>query len=363
MKMHLEKIESFFRKHGVPYAELAVYTRELAVLLNAGLSANKIMDVMFEQTANQKLKEVTASVRNYIVNNGLTLSQALYNHKDVFSSLYVAMVWCGEHTGTLPRTMNELAGNLERDINMINKYKAALTYPLIILVVSVFSALLILKFVLPSFVPIFDSFSLTLPWPTRILLFFNNLLNAWWFWILFLLVLPSLVIRLKYYFKTKKGKDVKDAIISYVPFFNKLAAKMVLVRFCRTFALLYAHGYPVLQSLKLMENVVDNTVFEREIKDIEAHISVGETLFEAVEREPHFSKIVSGMILAGEEAGKIAEVISKAAYYYEMETENFLESANNLFEPFTIVILGFTTGFIILALIMPLYQMLGSFGV
>ncbi|MFH1453320.1 MAG: type II secretion system F family protein [Armatimonadota bacterium] len=356
-----EKLTSLFKaKKKVPLKEMAIFTRQMSTLLSSGIHIASAIDVLMAQTDNKRLLEVTEDIKLRILAQGASFSQALSYHRDVFSSLYIATVKCGETSGSLPEAMVKLARELEEDVKMRNQCIAALTYPAIVFISSILVVLVIIKCVLPGFLPMFANFGMKLPLPTRILIGINDILSGWKFFVLLLLVVGCIVLWSRY-MKTEKGKMVKDAIMLNIPVVNKIMSKIIMARFCRSFSLLYSSGLSFAQSMKLLEDIVDNAYYKEDIENALKNVSEGDTIAGALAKEHLFPRIVVNMIATGEDTGELPMILDSAAHYYEVDARNFLDNMSTILEPLIISILGVVVGFILFALLMPLYEMIGTF--
>lgn len=341
--------------------DLAVFTRQFAVLLNSGIAMRAVFKVMLGQTVHPALKQAALDIQKTVVLKGLPLSAALEKHKDIFSPLYVTIVKCGEKSGFLPKALNLLAENLEKEVKLRNQYLAALTYPAFIVFSSIATIILIIKYVFPSLMPFFNSFGIKLPLATRTLIYLNKFLDSWFFWVcclLFLIFIPGF---LRKFFKTSLGKKTRDEMLMSIPLVGRLTVKTVITRFCRIFSLLYSAGYPMVESLDLLRGVVDNTVYEKELKKCIERIHHGSSVAEALSEGFLFPRLVTNMISAGEATGTLEASLNNINRYYESELKYFLEQFNALIEPIIVIALGCVVAFILLAMLLPLYEVLGCF--
>jgi len=359
-----KSIKSFFNSGPrLSPKDLAVFTRQFSVLLDSGLSLRTIFSVLQDQTVNLKLKMVIESLSYAVLENGMTLSAALSRHRDVFSPVYISTVKSGESSGFLSKSMKLLAEDLQKDVKLINQYISALVYPAITLTGSFLAIILVLKFIFPSFAPLFSSFNVELPLPTKMLMLFNAVLSNWWLDALVLFGIFFLLTWINYYFlKTKYGDTLKNYVLMKIPVVNKLFIKSMLCRFCKMFALLHLNGCPLLFSLQLLKNVVGNTRYEEEMEKVITDVSDGETLATAFKRRTSFPVLLISMIFAGEETGEMSKTLINVANYYELEVENYLGVINALIEPVIILFLGVVIAFILMAVMLPIYAMMGQFG-
>jgi type IV pilus assembly protein PilC len=290
------------------------------------------------------------------VEQGASLSQALTKHPKVFNDLYIAMVRSGETGGSLDTTLLALAEMLEREVKLRGKIKSAMTYPVAVvgLVILIMSAMLL--FVVPQFKSIYTQLGGVLPLPTRILLLVSDVFKKFW-WIVL-----SLVFVFRYLFrrykKTENGRATVDTIKLRVPVFGSLFHKTALARFSSTLAMLMKAGVPILQALDIVVDTVNNRVIGHAVEDVQDSVRQGESIAKPLARHPVFPPMVVQMISVGEETGQVDTMLEKVAQFYNQEVEASVDALTSLIEPLLIAFIGGAVGAAVIALYMPMFQII-----
>jgi type IV pilus assembly protein PilC len=335
--------------------DIAVFSRQFATMINAGLSLLRSLYILAEQTENKVLAEVLNHVRQD-VEKGSSLSQAFARHPKTFSRLYVAMVRAGETGGVLDSVLLQLADTIEKQVELRRKIKSAMTYPVVVfaLVLVIVSAMLL--FVVPMFKDLFDQLGGTLPLPTRMLIGISTLVaKLWW---LMVLIDAGLVWAFKRWIATDQGRSRWDAIKLRVPVFGKLVRKTALTRFARTLAVLLRSGVPILESLEITSETVNNSVVSRGVKDVQAAVKTGEGMARPLAAHAVFPPMVVQMIAVGEETGAIDTMLEKIADFYDQEVEATVNALTSLLEPLLIVFMGGAVGGMVISLYMPMFNII-----
>jgi type IV pilus assembly protein PilC len=335
--------------------DIAVFSRQFATMINAGLSLLRSLYILAEQTENKVLAGVLNHVRQD-VEKGSSLSQAFARHPKTFSRLYVAMVRAGETGGVLDSVLLQLADTIEKQVELRRKIKSAMTYPVVVfaLVLVIVSAMLL--FVVPMFKDLFDQLGGTLPLPTRMLIGISTLVaKLWW---LMVLIDAGLVWAFKRWIATDQGRSRWDAIKLRVPVFGKLVRKTALTRFARTLAVLLRSGVPILESLEITSETVNNSVVSRGVKDVQAAVKTGEGMARPLAAHAVFPPMVVQMIAVGEETGAIDTMLEKIADFYDQEVEATVNALTSLLEPLLIVFMGGAVGGMVISLYMPMFNII-----
>jgi type IV pilus assembly protein PilC len=342
----------------VKLKDLSIFCRQFSTMVDAGVSLVRALDVLGEQTSSPKLKRIIREIQ-VEVESGQTLSKSMAKYPKVFSNLFVGLVRAGEVGGVLEEALQRLSHFLEKDMELRRKVKAAMTYPVIVLVVAVLIVLGLCTFIVPKFVDLFKELGVKeLPWMTQVLVDFSNFLKDKW-WIALLIVVVTW-FSIKYAGTTKLGRRVIDRLKLKVPVFGPLGHKICLARFSRTLSTLLVSGVPILQAMETVAGTVGNEIISEAIMNARARIREGERINEPLEKSKMFPPMVVHMISIGEESGALDQMLSKVAEFYEGEVDSTLQSLASAIEPVMIVLLGFCVGFIVIAMFMPLLSVISN---
>ena len=341
-----------FRK--VRVRDLAVLTRQLATLLGAGLPLTEALSGVSEQLENQTLKKAVVDVRER-VKSGATFSSALSQYPKTFSSLYTNMIRAGESAGALELVLERLADHHEKQLRLENRIRAALAYPLSIVAIGILVLSFLFTFVIPRVTTLFTTFQASLPLPTIILIKLGNFFKGYWW--LSLLIVVVLILGMRGYIRTERGRMIYDRLRLRVPLFGPLSQRIALARFSRTLATLLAGGVPLLSSLEIVKNIVGNRVLSEAIGEAGEGVRRGESLALPLSRSKVFPPIMVRMIASGEKSGNLENLLYKAADTYDSEVETTVSTLTALLEPILILLMGLVVGFIVLAILLPIFQM------
>ena len=339
----------------VKQKDVAVFSRQFATMINSGLSLLRALNILADQTDNQTFARVIGEVRSD-VENGQSLSVALAKHPKVFKRLYVAMIRAGEIGGVLDSVLLRLAENLEKDLALRQKIKSAMTYPTVVfcLVLLIMTAMLI--FVVPTFKNLYRDLGGDLPLPTKVLISLSD--RAKQFWYVLVALIGGSAFMLRRWISTEKGRGKWDAIKLRVPIFGQLVHKTALSRFSRTLSVLMRSGVPILQSLDIVRETVNNVVVSRAVGDVAASVKEGESIAKPLERHDIFPPMVVQMISVGEETGALDTMLAKIADFYDQEVEATVEALTSLIEPVLIAVMGVVVGGMVVALYMPMFNII-----
>jgi type IV pilus assembly protein PilC len=348
-------LEINIKTQKVKLKEVAVFSRQFATMINSGLPILRALSILSDQVSNKTLATALTQAR-MDVEQGSSLSQALAKHPKIFNDLYVSMVRSGETGGSLDDTLLSLASTLEREVTLRGKIKSAMTYPIAVvgLVTLIMSAMLL--FVVPQFATIYGQLGGTLPLPTRILLAVSDAFKSYW-WV-FVAAVFGFRFALRRYKKTDKGREVVDTVKLRIPVFGNLFHKTALSRFASTLAMLLGSGVPILQALDIVMDTVNNRVVGRAVEDVQSSISEGESIAKPLSRHAVFPPMVVQMIAVGEETGQVDTMLEKVAQFYDQEVEATVDSLTSLIEPILIAFIGGAVGAAVIALYMPMFQVI-----
>ena len=349
------------KKKGVGFGkvklkDLSIFCRQFSTMIDAGVSLVRALDVLAEQTQNPKLKRILKEIQTE-VESGQTLSKSMAKYPNVFSNLFIGLIRAGEVGGVLEEALQRLSHFLEKDMELRRKVKAALTYPVIVIIVAMLIVLGLCTFIVPKFVELFRDLGVKeLPAMTQFLVDFSDFILHKWY--IMIAVIVGLWLSFKYAYTTRVGKRVIDRIKLKVPVFGPLSHKVCLARFSRTLSTLLISGVPILQAMETVAGTVGNEIISEAIMNARARIREGDRINEPLEKSKMFPPMVVHMISIGEESGALDQMLSKIAEFYEAEVEATLQSLTSAIEPLMIVILGFIVGFIVLAMFQPLLSVI-----
>src|SRR5215211_561465 len=340
---------------GIKLADLVIFSRQLATMINAGLPIVRALYVLSEQTENPKLNDVVVAVRKD-VEAGLSLSEALEKHPDAFSRIYVEMVKAGEVGGILDGVLLRLADQLERDQDLRRKIRSALTYPIVVLILAILAASFMLIFIVPVFAQLFQDLGGTLPLPTRICMLLSGILTSFWG----ILVYAAMGLGVYLFFrwkKTERGRKVWGRAVLRIPAkIGDVVQKAVLARFARTLGTLSAAGVPILQAIEITATSSGNWVVENALLRSLDAIREGIPIYKPLEEEAVFPPMVTRMIAVGEETGDIDGMLGKIAEFYESEVEAAVRALTSIIEPVMIVVVGGIVGAIVISMYLPMFE-------
>ena len=338
----------------VGLADLVIFTRQLATMVDAGLAMVQSLQALAEQTTNKVMRDVIKDITAR-VEAGDSFSEALQKHPKAFSRLYVCMVAAGEKGGLLAEILARLATYLENAARLRKKVKSAMMYPTVVTIVAISITIFLLVKVVPVFGEIFASFGSTLPAPTQFLIDLSNIVKKWIFAIL--LGGAAFVYAWFYFIKTPMGRQFWDAYRIRLPIFGSIAHKICLARFTRTLASLIRSGVPILEVLQIVSQTVGNVIMEKAIKTAAFDIERGENISNALAKHPIFPTMIIRMVTAGEQTGKIDNMLERIADFLDEEIETTLSGLTALIEPILIVFLGVVVGGMVICMFLPIFKL------
>jgi type IV pilus assembly protein PilC len=351
-----EKVGKQGRTSGgrVGLADLVIFTRQLATMIDAGLAMVQSLQALAEQTTNKVMRDVIHDVCTR-VESGDSFSEALQKHPKAFSRLYTCMVAAGEQGGLLADILARLATYLENSARLRKKVKSAMMYPTVVSVVAVLITIFLLVKVVPVFGEIFTSFHATLPAPTAYLIMISNMVKH--YLLFFLLAGGGAVYGWFYFIKTPTGRLFWDSHRIKLPIFGAIAHKICLARFTRTLASLVRSGVPILEVLQIVSQTVGNVVMEKAIKTAALDIERGESIAAALAKHPIFPTMIVRMVTAGEQTGKIDNMLERISDFLDEEIETTLSGLTALIEPILIVFLGVVVGGMVICMFLPIFKL------
>lgn len=340
---------------------LAVFSRQFATMINAGMTILHSLEILAEQAEDRKLWQTIVAVRRH-VEGGATLSTAMAQYPTVFSTLFVNMVKAGEMGGVLDEVLDRLAGFMEKDVTLRKKVKGALTYPVMILAMAVIIVFLLVTFVLPTFVEMFEGMNVTLPLPTQILLAITKGARNPAVMVPFIGLCIGAYLAFTRFAATRYGKEKVDLLKLNLPVFGNINKKVAISRLCRTLGTLVASGVPIMQALEIVGKASGNEIISIVIERTRESIREGNTIVEPLKASALFPSMTVQMIAVGEETGNLDAMLNKIADFYDVEVEHLLGSMTAALEPIMIMGMGGIVGFIVIAIFMPLFSLINSMG-
>jgi len=344
-------IPGFGSKIGIK--DLAIMSRQMATMINAGLSLLRALNILAEQTENGALAKILFQVRSD-VEAGSSLSVSMGRHSDVFPPLMVNMIKAGEVGGFLDQVLVSVAQNYEAEVKLRGKIKAAMTYPVVVFCMAIFAVVGMLVFIVPVFVGLFASMGGELPLPTKILVFLSQLMK----WLIPVLIVVSIPAA-TWWRKHKNDEGVRrrlDPLKLKIPIFGGLFKKVAVSRFTRNFGTMVHAGVPILQALDIVGETSGNMVVEDAAKAVRDSVRNGQSLAAPLHDHPVFPPMVVQMITVGEDTGALDEMLEKIAEFYDQEVEATTDQLTALIEPLMIAVLGTIVGGMIIALYMPIFS-------
>jgi type IV pilus assembly protein PilC len=338
----------------VALADMVIFTRQLATMVDAGLAMVQSLQALADQTTNKVMRDIIKDVCTR-VEGGDSFSEALTKHPKAFNRLYVCMVGAGEKGGLLAEILARLAVYLENTARLRKKVKSAMMYPAVVTVVAILITTFLLIKVVPVFGEIFASFGSKLPAPTQYLVNVSHFVQHY---ILFLIVVGGVSVYGWFYFiKTPYGRRIWDTYRIRLPIFGSIAHKICLARFTRTLASLVRSGVPILEVLQITSQTVGNVVMETAIRTASGDIERGESISAALGKHPVFPVMIIRMVTAGEQTGKIDSMLERIADFLDEEIETTLSGLTALIEPILIVFLGVVVGGMVICMFLPIFKL------
>lgn len=334
--------------------DLIIFCRQLYTMLNAGMPLISALEVLIKQSENMKLKDALRDVTSN-VKKGEMLSEAMLRHENHFPILLINMIQAGEMTGNLDNVLKRMSEHYNNESKINAKIKKAMIYPVVLIFLSISAVIFLLTFVLPVIIGMFEGSGVPLPLPTRIVLAISAALQSYWY--LFIAAIFLLTATYNSLIKTQSGKRMRDNFLLHLPFVKKPIKKIITSRFTRTLSTLLSSGIPIIKALETSAEVTNNEILIEGIKEVTVNIKKGDALSVLLGRLNLFPKMTVSMIKIGEESGAIEEMLEKTADYYDDELEASLEKLVAIIEPLGILTMGLVIGFIVIAMMLPMFDM------
>ena len=344
--------------NNLDFNDVVDFTRQVALMLNAGLTLIDSLEILKKQTNKIILKKMINEI-SIKIKGGASFSSALLDYSKTFSKLYISLVKSGEASGKLGEILLRLADNLEKEREFKSKLKGALVYPAIVIIGMFVVMFIMVTFVLPKLLGLYKDFNVELPLSTKILIAVSNFSTQFWPLVLVLIFIASYII--KKYLATKVGKNNFDQFALKLPVFGKIISISALVESTRTLAILIASGISILDALSIVVDATENVVYQQAFLTVSHKVEKGLSMGTAFEQEEIFPPILVQMTQVGEQTGKLDDTLFRLSKYFEMQSEMATKTMTTLIEPAILVVLGVGVGFLVMSVITPIYNLTNSF--
>lgn len=339
--------------------DLAIFTRQFSVMIDAGLPLVQCLEILGAQQVDKGFQKIIEAVRED-VEKGLTLQAALSKHPKAFDDLYVNMVGAGESGGILDVILQRLSGYIEKAVKLTSKVKGAMTYPVAVITIAIAVVVIIMVKVIPVFSAMYDGLGSKLPFPTLVCIAMSNaLIHYSW---LIILAVGLIVVGLRQYYKTTGGRLQIDALMLKIPIIGDVLRKTAVARFCRTLGTLISSGVPILEGMDITAKTSGNMVIQNAIIKSKEAVEQGRNISTPLAETKVFPPMVVQMVGVGEATGALDAMLSKVADFYEDEVDNAVANLTSLMEPIMIAMLGGIIGFIVIAMYLPIFNLANVMG-
>jgi type IV pilus assembly protein PilC len=344
---------------GIKSKDIAIFTRQFSVMIDAGLPLVQCLDILGQQQTNKAFQKVILQVRQD-VEAGSSLAEAMRKHPQAFDDLYVNMVAAGEAGGILDTILQRLAAYIETAVKLKSQVRSALVYPVAVVTIAIIVVYIILWKVIPVFATLFEGLGTQLPFLTQVIVNISRFIGTFW-WLIILIVIGA-IFAVRQYYQTDAGRYQLDKLLLRMPVIGALLRKIAVARFCRTLATLLSSGVAILESLDITARTAGNAVLEESILQVRKDVEEGKTLAEPLARTEQFPPMVCQMIGVGEQTGAMDTMLSKIADFYEDEVDAAIEGMMALLEPVMIAFLGVVIGVIVVAMYLPMFSLISQIG-
>ncbi len=344
---------------GIKSKDIAIFTRQFSVMIDAGLPLVQCLDILGQQQENKGFQKILLQIRQD-VEGGSSLAEAMRKHPQAFDELYVNMVGAGEAGGILDTILQRLAAYIEKSVKLKSQVKSAMVYPVAVVSIAIIVVYVILWKVIPVFSSLFEGLGAQLPFLTRAVVAASNFIGRFW-WLIFIVVFAA-IFALRQYYATEQGRYQIDRLMLKMPALGLLLRKIAVARFCRTLGTLLSSGVPILDSLEITAKTSGNAVIEEAIFEVRKEVEQGKTLAEPLTKTGQFPPMVCQMIGVGEHTGAMDTMLSKIADFYEDEVDSAVEGMMSLIEPVIIAFLGVVIGLIVVAMYLPMFSLISQIG-
>lgn len=337
--------------------DISIFCRQFYTMLNAGVTIVSCLDILREQTESKALKKIMSEVYDDVV-RGTSFTESMYKHKNDFPELLLSMIEAGEISGNLDGIMDRMAIHYENENKINKKIKGAMIYPVILAILSVSVVTLLLTFVMPTFVEMFEGSDVALPLPTRILMRISDLLRNYWY--VAIGIIAAIVYTVRRYMKTVNGRYNIDKMILKLPVAGKSMKKIATSRFSRTLSTLMYSGVPLIESLDIVGRVIGNKVIQSKLMVVKDEISRGTDLSGPMKQIKEFPLMLTHMVEIGEQSGSIDEIMEKTADFYDEEVDAAIKAMTTMLEPIMIIIMAVVIGGMVVAMVLPMFEMVNT---
>lgn len=349
MKINLNTV--LFRY--VSLKEKVFLARQLATMISSGLAIDQAFKVMSSQTKNTYLLEVYQTIIRDL-EQGSSLSTAISRHRRVFDPVFIAIIRSGEGSGQLDKVLLQLADRMEVTQDFNSKIRTALIYPAFILTVMIGIIVVMMLYVVPNLKTVFEQSNISLPWTTQTIIAISDFtVNYWW---VELIVAIILLTGGFFFFRSNTGGSFWDSVKINLPVIRELYVQLYMARFCQTMSMLIKSGVPIIETLAITADVIQNRIYTRSLKLVAAQVERGIPMSVPLRQDKNFPSIVSEMLAVGEQTGKLEMILTKLSEFYERETNSMIKGMAGLIEPAVILIIGIGVGFLVYSIIVPIYS-------
>lgn len=347
-----------FKGKKIPARDMSVFCRQFASILKAGVSVINALEMLAEQTENKKLKEAIVNTQSN-VEKGESLSDSM-RQNDAFPSILIDMVRAGEASGSLENSLTRMAIQFEKDAKLNGIVKKAMMYPIVLICVMIGVVIVMLTFVIPSFMTMFEDLDSELPVTTKAILAMSNSLKNYWY--IYIIVVVGIAVGIQMYKRTDNGKHNLDKLKLKIPVFGVLQTKSACASFARTMSTLLQAGMPMIDALEISASTMKNVLFYDGLEKVKNGVSLGLPLSNQLKATGLFPAMVVHMVGIGEETGNVEEMLTNSATYYEEEVEVQTQTLTSLMEPVIIVLMAFVVVLLIMAIYQPMIQLYNTLG-
>ena len=337
----------------ISHRDIVLFTRQLSSLVESGVNIIKSLNIISGQIANKYLKAILNDIINKI-KDGKSLSESLAQYPNLFSNLYTSMIHTGEVGGALEQTLRRLADFLEKQEESKNSIRAALTYPIFVFVVGVLTVIILLGFVIPRLVTMFEDMGQVLPLPTKILIGLSEFLRSYWW--LIIITIGIFIFLSRRFYRNPQGRIFWDSLKLKIIILGEIFLKTEISRLMHTLSLLLSSGMTMIYSLDISTSVIENQVLKLELKKIKGQINEGVSFSQCLKDAKLFPDFVMNIVTVGEETGTLEKSLLRIADNYERDVDHYLKTLTRLLEPIIILVMGLIVGFIVLSMLLPIFQ-------
>lgn len=348
----LDGFESFNNRVG--YKDLVLFSRQFSTLVGARVPIVQSLRILGTQVSNKGLINITKSLVQS-VESGDSLSAALARHPRVFGNIYISLVRSGEASGRVAESLAYLADQLEKDYDLRSRVKSAMTYPAFVLSALLLVGILMFKFVLPNLVSVLKEQNAELPLVSKILINFTDFFQVYWWMVILLLV--GIAAGVRYYTQTRAGRYLWDELKMDLPVIGMILEKIYLARFARNLATLVAGGIPIIQSLRIISDIINNVIYRDILLDVAQQVTNGKSIGESLAKYKQFPPLVTQMVKVGEQTAQLDSILTKLATFYEKEVDAKVSMLSSLLEPIIMLILGLGVGVLVAGVLLPIYNL------